>query len=50
MFHGPDAVGVIQRSVFLETSAKNNSKLELRLRGDVVYEKDYKAKQENTPL
>ncbi len=44
MAHGPDAVGAIRRSVFLNTSAKNSSVLKLDVGGNVLYKKDYEAK------
>ncbi len=44
MFHGPKATGPIQRSIFMETSAKNEPVKEVRVSGMVLSEKDYKAK------
>lgn len=56
MAHGPDAVGPIERSIYLETSSKANGNYakmdkkmksmvtEMTLSGDVLYSKDYEAK------
>lgn len=43
MAHGPDAVGPITRSVFIETSATNvkEGTIEVRVSGEVVYAADY---------
>lgn len=47
MAHGPDAVGTITRSVFIETSASNLEEgvLEIKVSGDVLYADDYESKQ-----
>ena len=44
MAHGPDATGVIQRSITLSTSDPDQSSLELKAGGEVFYEEDYKKK------
>lgn len=35
-FHGPSGVGLVDRSIYLETNSANSPKLELRLRATVV--------------
>ncbi len=44
MAHGPDAVGVIQRSVTLATSDPDQANLELKVGGEVLYEEDFNNK------
>ncbi len=44
MAHGPDAVGVIQRSVTLATSDPDQPNFELKVGGEVLYEEDYEKK------
>jgi rhodanese-related sulfurtransferase len=44
MAHGPDAVGIIQRSITLATSDPDQSTLELKVGGEVLYEEDYEKK------
>jgi rhodanese-related sulfurtransferase len=41
MAHGPDAIGVIQRSVTLATSDSDQPNLELKVGGEVLYEEDF---------
>lgn len=45
MFHGPDGVGAISRSIMLTTSADNLSKgqLEMKVFANVLYEEDYQG-------
>ncbi len=44
MAHGPNAVGVIQRSVVLLTSDSNQPTMELKVGGEVLYEDDFNQK------
>jgi len=48
MAHGPDGVGPITRSVFVETSATNleEGTLELRVSGEVLYADEYEEKMQ----
>lgn len=41
--HGPDGVGVIQRSVILLTSDPNLPTLELKVGGEVLYEEEFES-------
>ncbi|MDH5597209.1 MAG: DUF1573 domain-containing protein [Candidatus Peregrinibacteria bacterium] len=47
MAHGPDAVGPIQRSIRLMTSAQNAPVLELTAGGNVLYEEEFNEKNES---
>ncbi len=47
MAHGPEAVGVIQRSVVLMTSDPNQPTLELKVGGEVLYEDEFEARNED---
>lgn len=47
MAHGPDAIGPITRSVFIETSATNleEGAIEIKVSGEVLYADDFDSKQ-----
>lgn len=48
MAHGPDAVGVIQRSVILLSSDPNQPTLELKVGGEVLYEEEFEKQNQQS--
>jgi rhodanese-related sulfurtransferase len=50
MAHGPDAVGPISRSVFIQTSATNleGGEIEIKVSGNVLYASDFEAEEVST--
>jgi len=48
MFHGPDGVGAISRSIIITTSAENveNGQVEIKASANVLYDEDYQTAME----